>query len=497
MNIFRRRLSPRLFWGLPLLLATLVHADFYISPTGSDQGTGTPENPFGTLERARDAIRELKRKGTFPGRGLRVWLRGGDYIRTNAFELTAQDSGTEVAPIGWHPFFNEPVRFLGGRILTGFQPVTNATVLARLDPAARERVRQIDLRALGIVNFGEMKSRGFGRPTTPAHEELFYAGRPMTLARWPNEGSWEKIAGIPDTTTKGDEHGGKLGDLPGGFFYGGDRPKRWQDVTDIWVHGYWAWDWANSYERVAELDRDRHFLKTAPPYGLYGFRPGQRFQFLNILEELDQPGEWYLDRPHGLLYFWPPDAPPSQSGAEPETVLSLLAEPFLKLSGSSFLTFRGFTFEATRASAVEIQGGISNRLIDCHLRNLGNAGVIVSGGTGHGVLRCDLFDTGDGGVTLSGGDRQTLTPGGHYVENSHFQRQGRWSKCYVPAIQMDGVGQRASHNLIHDHPHAAILFNGNDHLIEFNDIHHIALESGDVGAIYTGRDYTYRGNRIR
>jgi hypothetical protein len=98
---------------------------------------------------------------------------------------------------------------------------------------------------------------------------------------------------------------------------------------------------------------------------------------------------------------------------------------------------------------------------------------------------------------MNGGDRQTLRPGGHFVENCHFARQGRWSKCYVPAILMGGVGQRASHNLIHDHPHCAILFNGNDHLIEFNEIYHIALETGDVGAIYTGRDYTYRGNRIR
>jgi len=108
-----------------------------------------------------------------------------------------------------------------------------------------------------------------------------------------------------------------------------------------------------------------------------------------------------------------------------------------------------------------------------------------------------VFDTGDGGVTLSGGDRQTLSAGGHFVENCHFQRQGRWSKCYVPAVSMDGFGQRASHNLIHDHPHCAILFAGNDHLIEFNDIHHIALETGDVGAIYSGRDYSFRGNRIR
>jgi hypothetical protein len=67
----------------------------------------------------------------------------------------------------------------------------------------------------------------------------------------------------------------------------------------------------------------------------------------------------------------------------------------------------------------------------------------------------------------------------------------------VPAIAMTGVGMRASHNLIHDHPHCAILYSGNDHLMEFNELHHIALETGDVGAIYTGRDNTFRGNKIR
>ena len=143
------------------------------------------------------------------------------------------------------------------------------------------------------------------------------------------------------------------------------------------------------------------------------------------------------------------------------------------------------------------QGGSNNRLAGCQLRNIGNWGVRIEGGTGHSVVGCDIFDTGDGGVVLSGGDRQTLTPGGHVVENCHFARQGRWSKCYVPAVLMSGVGLRVSHNLIHDHPHCAMLFGGNEHLIEFNEIHHIALETGDVGAIYTGRDWTFRGNQIR
>ena len=482
---------------LPLLLwagvaAGLTRADFYVAPTGSDANAGTKGSPFATLERAREAVRSLRQTGQLLQDGLTVWLREGDFVRTNALELTDADSGTDKAPILWQAYGDERVRLVGGRVLTGFQPVTDAAVLARLDPAARDHVLQLNLRARGITDFGEMKSRGFNRPMAPAHCELFFGGRPMTLARWPNEGEWAKIAGFPAGKGKDDDHGGVIGVLTNGFFYPGDRPRRWQDTGDLWVHGFWAYDWANSYEHVAALDPDQHLVKTAPPFGHYGFRTGQRFYFLNVLEELDQPGEWFLDRKSGVLYFWPPGPIVSS-----ETLLSLLRQPIFKLTGASHIILQGLVVEATRGSAVEINGGTGNRLVGCLLRNLGNLGVVINGGTDHGVVGCDILDTGDGGVSLTGGDRQTLTPAGHFVENCHFQRQARWSKCYAPAIEMTGVGLRASHNLIHDHPHAGIIFWGNDVLIEFNDIHHIALETGDVGAIYTGRDYSFRGNRIR
>lgn len=497
----RATLRPAFLFAVSLAVA---HADFFVSPEGSDANPGTRAKPFATLERARDAVRASKAQGQLPRGGVTVWLRGGDYLRTRALELTAADSGTPHAPIVWRAWKDEVPRLLGGRRLTGFHPVSDPAVRARLEPAAREHVVECDLRALGITDFGELKSRGFARPTTVAHAELFHGGKPMTLARWPNEGEFAHIAGYPAAQT--DEHGGQLGPLTNGFFYGGERPSRWQEASDLWVHGYWAWDWANSYEKVALLDRERRWVQTAPPYGLYGFRKGQRFYFLNVLEELDQPGEWFLDRRSGVLYFWPPEdvgsvRPVGSDGSNtrrfPETLLSLLDQPFLKLTGVSNVTFRGLILEATRASAVEIDGGASNRIVACLIRNVGNHGVVVTGGFGHGVVACDVFDTGDGGVMLTGGDRQTLTPGGHFVENCHFQRQGRWSKCYVPAVSLQGVGLRASHNLIHDHPHCAILYWGNDHLIEFNEIHRIALETGDVGAIYTGRDYTFRGNCIR
>jgi hypothetical protein len=480
-----------------LLIRTCDAAEFWVATDGNDSNAGTQAKPFATLERARDAVRQLAQKSALLKGGVTVLLRGGDYFRTNAFELMAADSGTAKSPILWSAYKDEPVRLLGGRMLTGFSMVTDATVLRRIDEKARGHVWQLNLRTAGITNLVQMKSRGFSRPVATAHCELFYDHRPMILARWPNEGEFAKITGYPPASGHKDEHGGQLGELSAGFFYSGQRPQRWQDPAELWVHGYWAYDWANSYEKVASLDAAQGLVKTTAPYGIYGFRKDQRFYFLNVLEELDQPSEWYLDGQTGLLYFWPPSTNGDTRAGDHEIVLSLLDQPLLKLTDVSHVCFRGLVLEATRGNAVEFRGGSNDLLEGCLIRDIGNSGVIVEGGRGHGVLSCDIFDTGDGGVQLTGGDRQTLVAGNHFVENCHFQRQGRWSKCYVPAIGMTGVGLRAAHNLIEDHPHCAILFWGNDHTIEFNEIHHIALETGDVGAIYTGRDYTFRGNKIR
>jgi hypothetical protein len=469
-------------------------SEFYVSPRGSDADAGTSAKPFATLERARQAVRDSRQTRTGPGTPATVTLLAGDYIRTNSLELTTADSGG-AAPVVWQAARGQRVRLLGGRPLSGFVAVTNADALARLPQKARSQVVQLNLRSVGMTDFGEMKSRGFARATTPAHCELFYAEKPMMLARWPNEGEWEHIAGF--RSAQNDGHNGEIGKLEAGFLYAGDRPRKWTAVTNVWVHGYWAWDWANSYERIAAIDLDQHHISTAPPFGNYGFRKGQRICFLNILEELDQPGEWFLDAATGFLYFWPPDDLRNNRSQPPEILLSTLLQPFVKANNVTNVSFIGIEFEACRGNAVELHAGVSNRVANCSMRNLGNWGVIVDGGFGHVVENCSFENTGDGGVSLKGGDRQKLVPAGHVVENCRFARQGRWSKCYVPAVLMEGVGLRVSRNLIHDHPHCAILFEGNDHLIERNEIHHIALETGDVGAIYAGRDYTYRGNRIR
>jgi hypothetical protein len=210
-----------------------------------------------------------------------------------------------------------------------------------------------------------------------------------------------------------------------------------------------------------------------------------------LLSEIDRPGEWYVDRQHGVLYLWPPS--PVEQG---EAVVSVLPT-IVTMKDVSHVTLRGFTLEGARGTAITVSGGAENRVVGCTICNVGGWAVTVSGGRGHGVVGCDMYQMGGGGISLSGGDRTALTTAGHFAENNHIHHYARVKRVYQPGITLQGVGNRAAHNLIHHAPHMGVGFSGNDHLIELNEIHHVCTESNDAGAIYTGRNWTMRGTVIR
>jgi len=451
----------------------------YVAPDGSDASPGTKARPFATLERARDEIRALKKVGALPKGGIAVELAGGIYERSKPFELSADDSGGQDTPIVYRARKGEEVRLIGGRVVTGWKPVTDQAILDRLEPAARTHVVQADLKALGITNFGSPGGGGL---------ELFFNDQPMTLARWPNEG-FVKITGLVEPGTV-DVRGTK-GSKAGKFLYDGDRPKRWAGEKAPWVHGYWFWDWSDQRHAVESIDVEKRVIAVKPPYHGYGYRVGQWFYALNLLSEIDQPGEWYLDRDKGVLYFWPP-----ADGATGRAVVSV-AESLVTMRGASHLALRGLILENCRGTAVAIEGGTHVHVIGCTLRNLGGSAVRIAGATDSGVAGCDIYGVGDGGITLDGGDRKTLTPARLVAENNHIHHYGRWNRLYKAAIHLSGVGNRAAHNLIHNAPHMAIGFSGNDHAIEFNEIHSVCYESNDAGAMYAGRDWTMRGTVVR
>jgi len=477
---------------------------FYVSPDGNDSWSGRfaepvqgkTDGPFATLERARDAIRELKRSGPMPEGGVYIYLRGGTYVRGATFQLTSEDSGTKVSPIIYSAYGDEEVRLVGGKRVEGFERVTDPIVLARLDAKARDHVLQVDLGANGITDYGKLQRRGFGCPILPSALELFFNGEPMQLARWPNH-NWTKIVSVPN------------GQNGGVFTYDGDRPNRWKNLDDVWVHGYWTYDWADSYEKIRSIDFDSHEITTYEPHGVYGYTVGQRFYFLNILEELDEPGEWYLDRETSILYFWPP------SQIE-EAYVSILEDPMVAMQNVSYVSFCGLTFECMRGSAIVIVGGSHNLIYGCTFRNIGDVAVCIGaglediynelyrntawnriGGYENGVVGCTICHTGEGGIILGGGDRKELTPARNFAVNNIIYDYQRIARTYRPAIAIDGVGNRIAHNLIYNSSHSAIILHGNDHLIEFNEIHHVCMETNDAGAFYMGRDFTERGNVVR
>lgn len=433
----------------------------------------TPKGGVAALEKAREQARARK------GESSTIVLRRGDYFLTHSLEFDERDSGLTVRA--------EPgARLIGGERVRNWRPVTDAATLARLSPEARTQVR-----VAAINGLGNFTPRGFSRNHSPAHSELFVDGKRMTVARWPNEG-FVRLGEPADRDPEDDGHGRKIGRLPHGFRYVEARPSTWKNDANRWVHGYWSWDWADSYERIASLDPATSTILTAAPHGLYGFRRNQRYYFLNVLEELDSPGEYYLDPAAGLVYFWPPS-----DLRKAETLLSKVERPLLQIRGARNLIFNGIALEATRGHGVTIEDGENVVLRNIHLRNAGNSGVVISGGRGHAVERCEIAYTGDSAIEVTGGDRAALVPAGHRVEDCNIHHMGEWVRTYNPAVKVNGVGNRVANNEIHSGPHAGILLTGNDHLIERNHIHHLAQETGDVGAIYIGRDYTERGTVIR
>jgi len=474
----------------------------YVSPEGDDSATGRRhapsaernDGPLATLEEAQDRIRAMKegRRG-LPETGVIVHVCGGDYLRTATFELTAEDSGMRTAPIvyracdhdrdipmapGASAGVQQP-RLLGGRILESFAPVTDEAVLQRLPEAAREQVVQADLHAAGIEDLGTLKPRGFGRGGQPMALELFFDGAPQTLARWPNE-DWTRITGVPDGSD-----GGK-------FQYEGDRPEGWAESDDIWVHGYWTWDWADSFAHIAALDKDTRTITTSEPHGVYGYKEGARFYFLNVLEELDEPGEYYVDRDTGMLYFWPPSAVD-----EVEVAVSLLEEPLITMEEVEHVSIEGLRLEYTRGTAARMNGGAHSRIAHCTFANIGGNALTISGGEHSGALGNHMYHLGYGGISLTGGDRQTLEPAKLYAISNHIHDFSLAVRTYTAAVQVNGVGNLVQHNLIHDAPHMAIGLGGNDHLIEYNEIFRVCMETHDAGAFYMGRDWTQRGNIVR
>jgi parallel beta-helix repeat protein len=464
----------------------------FVAPDGNDGWSGnTPDpsdnnqGPLATLQTARDRARSLRKE--HPEAAIDICMADGDYELADTITFDNRDSGTSEAPLTIRSANPRMARLIGGRILDRpVSPIPSAT-LDRIPLAAREHIVSFDLSATPELN--ALSARGFGREPHPAHTELYCDHKRLTLSRYPDAGTEAAIFGTP--ASNDDDHGGEIGDLTEGFLIDDDRPLTWASYEDVWIHGYWAWDWADTYERIAGIDPETLHLKTHSPYGVYGFRSGQPFHYLNIPEELDSPGEYFID-PDGIAYAWLPT-----TDTDSETAISTLETPLLSFVNASHISIEGLTLEYGCGDAVRISHGSDVSLPGLTVRNIGNSGIVIDQGHRHTVTSCGIYNIGETAIDVAGGDRAALERCNHAILNNHIHHFAEWVRCYRPGIKVAGVGVRIANNHIHDAPHNAVLLSGNEHLIEKNHIHDVCYETGDSGAFYMGRDWTERGNVIR
>jgi hypothetical protein len=480
--------------GVPSPAALPDSVTFYIALNGNDAWSGRlpvpnkngSDGPFASFHRARNAVRKSLSIGSHPA----VLIRQGRYRLDSTLVLGPQDSGRAEGTVVWRAYPGEAVYCSGSITVDDFHRIDDAETLRRLQGPARNSVLVTNLRSRGITDFGDPPNRMY----------LFFRGERMPVARYPDTG-WVTITRVPQIEghilNPGDKKVLKEG-LPAGrhsgmFEYSSNHPSGWHESHDLWMHGYWTWDWRDAYQKVARIDTLAHMIYPEPPYHNYGYQKGQRFYFLNVLEELDRPGEWVLDRSKGLLYFWPPS-----SMGPGDVELSALKEPMILLDSTSRVRIEEITFECSRASAIKIIGGNDNVIAGCTIRNIDNdTSVIIDGGRRNGIQSCDIHDVGSTGIRIIGGDRPTLTPAGNFATNNHIYRYGEILQAFNGAVFLNGVGNIVSHNRIHDAPFSGIQYYGNDHCIEYNELYDLAHESGDVGGINTGADYSEMGTVIR
>ncbi len=470
---------------LPALPAPAVV--FHVAPAGDDAADGSEEKPFRTLEKARDAMRAWKQShgGTLPKGGAKIAIGGGSYPVERSLMLTAEDSGTAEAPVVYEAKSGQTPILRGGKRITAWKPISGAGVRDKLDPSVRDRVLEADLKAVGVTDWGDATALR-RRP------ELFVNGEPQTLARWPNEGFVKTGAILGKETFK--VWNTIEGCKDGKFGYVEDRPSGWLDEPDVRLYGYWFWDWYEEYQKVASIDANAKTFTLSRPYSQYGYRKDQRYYAANVLRELDRPGEWYLDRRSGMLYWLPPEG---IEWSKAETVLSVLDQPFVAMSEVEQVILLGLTLQEGRGDGIHIRGGAECLVAGCTIRQCGGDAIVVEGGQCHGVFGCTMNTLGCGGARVAGGDRRTLTAGHHFVENCTVFDISRLKRTYTPAVHLDGCGNRIAHNLFEKMPSSALRIEGNDHLIELNLIRNVVQESDDQGGLDMFGNPLYRGVVIR
>jgi hypothetical protein len=504
---------------------------FYVALDGNDAWSGRAaapnrkgsDGPFATLQHARDVVRALKAQGLAVP--VEVVIRGGTYDQSEPLVLTPQDGGSAACPITWRAREGERVLLRGSRKITGWK-------------LWHDGIYQADLKTQGLkdVPFHDLYYRKAGTPRSGFAERQILARYPNFDPQHPLHGGFLYMPQRP--VIQAEKFVYDQGDIPW---------DKWKDLSQAEVFTVYGHGWHFAMSPIRNVDQKARTITmqrvSRPLYRL------NRYFIQNVLDALDAPGEWYLDRKASILYFYPPDggikgeviAPVIDNivevrgtipfpydylnmayrGPLDKTPMPADAPPMNPVEN---LVFAGLDFEGARQDALRITGARNCQVLRCRIANVGNTGVNLGGavsafseegaprvvpatghlgGAGSGgetvllndpglncrVAGCDIWSTGTEGIMLFGRD--------NVAENNHVYDIGVYSR-ECAGINLMGERNIVRRNTVHDTPHCGIFFKGVDNIIELNDVHHTVMDSQDMGAIRSVQRNPYlKGNIIR
>lgn len=485
----------------------------YIATDGYDRWTGQlarpnsarTDGPLATFQGAVRRLRALKDAGAFDG-PVTVWVRGGVYAFSEPLRLAPEDSW----PVTFAPYRKEQVSIDGGRRITDWQ-------------VTRHNGRTAWIADLPEVAQGKWNFR-----------QLFVNGRRAMRPRLPKQGFY-RMAEAPGLQ------------LPAGWGRGGQTQfvcregdvrsfQNLHDVEVVYVH-YWI----EERTPVAEFDPARRLVTMArPSRSALVANLGSdlaNYHLDNVFEALTEPGEWYLDRPVGKLYYLP------RRGERPENseVYAPRLLQLVKLMGDpatgrhvEHIHFRGLTFRhtdwrhpgeetggvdpdtgvrfsrgndaSTSQAASDVPGVIRFHgarhcaMENCTIEHVGWYGVEIGAGCRDiRILGNRIADMGAGGVKINGAAAREHRPAEesshHRIADNVIHQGGRIFHSAVGILSMHAHDVEISHNHIHDLFYSGIScgwewgYQENasySNRIEFNHIHDIGQGLlSDMGGIYT------------
>ena len=472
-----------------LVLGATAHStELYVAPNGHDANPGSQAKPFATLERARDAIRELKKTGPLR-EPVTVRLGGGTYALAREMRFGPEDSGTAACPITYMAAGPEPVVLDGGRRITGWKKHDEKLWVATVPDVAS-----------GAWRF----------------RQLYVNGRQRVRARTPNEG-FLRVAGCPEGTPK-TAHYHK--DCQTFQFKPGDLRADWTNLSDVEVIVYHFW--TDSHLPIKSVDTESNLVTFAHKAGKTFTddftEDGARYIVENVFEGLDAPGEWYLNRRTGQLFYYPLAG---EDLAKVE-VVAPFAAAHLRLEGQpaerryvEHLRFRNLSFaysnfefrpgdsndrqgSATVPAAVTLRGARSCAFAQCRLFNLGTFGFeVMAGCSDNEFVGNELAQLAAGGIRVGGG-KENSPPWdrtrNNRITDNWLHHYGQDFPSAVGVLLTDTEGNIVAHNHIHDGGYTGISIGwvwgyqrsvSQNNRVEFNHIHHIGGVLSDMGGIYT------------